>query len=237
LLRWLFDRQLIRATFASVFEKEAGFDRNIETRLLLHYPPPNTFQIGDRLVSQGFLILKWKKDIKKGEVMDLIIKRRIFATTDTTDVTDGQGVPVYVVTDHLKGQFFSSSTNLHILDMKEKEVAFVHEAVRPFLSVFEISIGGKKVGKIQEKFSLFHPRYRIDYQGFEVTGDGVGSYFRISKGGVTVGTIERPVVSVAENMTLHLGEDQDPVVVLALAIAIQRAGGNGRVGWDLIPAP
>jgi uncharacterized protein YxjI len=169
--------------------------------------------------------------------MDLFIKRRIFATSDVTDVTDERGASVYVVTDRIKGQFFSSSTNLHILDMKEKEVAFVHQSVRPFLSVFEISIGGKKVGKIQEKFSLFHPRYRIDYQGFEVTGDGVGSYFRISKGDVTVGTIERPVVSVTNNMTLHLGQDQDPVVVLALAIAIDRAGGNGRIGWDLIPTP
>lgn len=169
--------------------------------------------------------------------MDLVVNKRIFATSDVSDVTDEKGTSLYVVTDRLKGEFFSSSTYLHILDRKENEVALVHQRLRPFLSLFEISIGGKMVGQIQEKFSLFHPRYRIDYQGFEVAGDGAGTYFKISKGGVVAGTIERPLVSIGNNMTIHLGEDQDPLMILALAIAIQRAGGNGRIGWDLIPAP
>ena len=92
--------------------------------------------------------------------MRLMIKQRVFAWTDTYDIYDEYGNPKYFV----KTEFFNIGHHMHIYDMYDQEVGVIHQEIFHLLPVFEVEIGGRTIGRIQRRFSLFTPRYDIEWQ-------------------------------------------------------------------------
>lgn len=104
--------------------------------------------------------------------MRLMIKQRVFAWTDTYDIYDEYGNPKYFV----KTEFFNIGHHMHIYDMYDQEVGVIHQEIFHLLPVFEVEIGGRTIGRIQRRFSLFTPRYDIEYHGWQVqriSSDGI----------------------------------------------------------------
>ena len=95
--------------------------------------------------------------------MRLMIKQRVFAWTDTYDIYDEYGNPKYFV----KTEFFNIGHHMHIYDMYDQEVGVIHQEIFHLLPVFEVEIGGRTIGRIQRRFSLFTPRYDIEYHGWQ----------------------------------------------------------------------
>ena len=100
--------------------------------------------------------------------MKLLIKQRGFSWTDTYDVYDEYGNPKYFV----KGEFLSIGHKIHIYrhDTGE-EVGMVREKLMTVMPRFELIVEGRTLGSIQKRFSLFKPKYEIDYNDWRVEGD------------------------------------------------------------------
>lgn len=102
--------------------------------------------------------------------MRLLIKQRVFSWTDSYDVYDEEGNPKYFV----KAEFLSLGHQLHVYDCNRQEIGVIHQKLLTLLPAFEIEVGGMIKGGIQKQFTLFRPKYEIDYNGWRVEGDFLG---------------------------------------------------------------
>ena len=98
--------------------------------------------------------------------MKLLFKQRMFSWFDSYDIYDEDGNTLYVV----KGQL-SWGHLLKIYDKNGKEVGTVKQKIFSFLPKFEIYKGEQYLGCISREFTLFTPRYNIDFNGWKVEGN------------------------------------------------------------------
>ena len=81
--------------------------------------------------------------------MQLLIKQRIFAWSDTYDVYDENQEARYFV----KGKVFSIGHQIHVFDKKTgAEVGAIRQKLLTFLPKFEIIMNGCVVGTITREF-------------------------------------------------------------------------------------
>ena len=99
--------------------------------------------------------------------MKLLIKQRVFSWTDKYDIYDEDGNVRYFV----KGEFFSLGHRLHIYDADENEVGLVRQKLMTILPVFELEEDGRVIGRVERRFSMFKPKYDVDFRGWRAEGD------------------------------------------------------------------
>ena len=103
--------------------------------------------------------------------MKLLIKQRVFSWSDTYDVYDEEQESKYFV----KGKVFSMNRQIYIYDIKTREeLGSVEEKMFTMMPQFEIYKNGMMYGTIKKKFTMFHPKYELDYNGWHVEGDTFG---------------------------------------------------------------
>ena len=91
--------------------------------------------------------------------MRLLIKQRVFSWSDTYDVYDEEGNVRYFV----KAEVFALGHQIHVYDAAHNEVGMIRQKLFNLLPVFEIETGGIKRGQIEKQFTLFRPKYDIDF--------------------------------------------------------------------------
>lgn len=98
--------------------------------------------------------------------MKLIFKQRLFSWLDSYDIYDEQGNVVFTV----KGAL-SFGHCLHILDGTGRHVGTVKEKMLTFMPKFELYEGDAYRGCIQKELTFLRPKYRIDFNGWNVSGN------------------------------------------------------------------
>ena len=149
--------------------------------------------------------------------MSLRIRQRILALTDTYDVCDHTGAPRYFIST----EFLTIGHKIHICDMQGNDLARIDERVFRFLNTATITIGGIPRGDIVREFTLFRPRYRIEFNDWSVQGDYFGWDYQIINGsGAAVARIERELLHFTDTYNLYVDDPRDELAALAVAIAI-----------------
>jgi len=152
--------------------------------------------------------------------MRLLIKQRVFSWTDTYDVFDENQYSKYFV----KSEFFSLGHNIHIYNAATNvEVGAVHQKLFSLLPQFEIEINGNTVGEIQNKFSLFKPKYEIDCKGWRVEGDLFGWNYEIMSAYAPIMQIYKEPFHWGDTYVLDFQNPEDELMGLLLVIAIDAA--------------
>lgn len=151
--------------------------------------------------------------------MKLLIKQRVFSWTDIFDVYDENGEPNYFV----KAEFFSLGHQLHVYDRYDNEIGLVKEKLLAFLPAFEIEINGQTVGRIEKKFTLFRPKYEVDYLDWRVEGDFLGWNYDVYAGCRSMIHISKEVLSWGDTYVIDIEDPQDEVPALLLVLAIDAA--------------
>ena len=119
--------------------------------------------------------------------MKLLFKQKFFSWFDSYDVFDEAGNVQYTVRGEL-----SWGHLLRIYDAAGREVGSVREKVFTWLPRFEIYLGDRQVGSISKEFTFFHPKFNIDYNGWQVDGDWAEWDYEIrSSYGQPVATISK----------------------------------------------
>lgn len=152
--------------------------------------------------------------------MKLLIKQRVFSWTDSYDVYDETGIPKYYV----KAEFFSFGHQIRIYDKRTgEELGSVHQKLFTLLPTFELVMGGRAVGVIRKRFTLFRQSYEVDYRGWEVDGDFMGWDYRVMQGNLEIMSISKELFNWGDTYGLYYQNPANEFPGLLLAIAIDAA--------------
>lgn len=148
--------------------------------------------------------------------MKLLFKQKMFSWFDSYDVFNETGETVYTV----KGQL-SWGHCFKIFDAAGGEVGTIKQKIFSFLPRFEIYFGEQYVGSICKEFTLFKPRYNIDYNGWNVEGNFFEWDYSILNGvGQTVAAITKEFFNLTDTYSIDVVNPADALSVLLLVIAI-----------------
>lgn len=148
--------------------------------------------------------------------MKLLFKQRYFSWFDSYDIYNEYGEVVYAV----KGQL-SWGHCLKIYDNVGKEVGTVQERVLTFLPKFEIYLGNQYIGCINKEFTLFKPKFNIDFNGWSVDGDWLEWDYQIrDAGGSIIAVVAKQVLNWTDTYTIDVDEPQDSLCALMVVLAI-----------------
>ena len=144
--------------------------------------------------------------------MKLLIKQRVFSWTDTYDVYDEYGNAKYFV----KAEFLALGHRLHVYDA-------AHREVMTLLPVFEIETGGAVRGRIEKRFTLFKPKYEVDFNGWRAEGDVMGWDYDVYSGCSAVLHISKQLLHWGDTYAIDIVDPADELMGLLLVIAIDAA--------------
>lgn len=156
--------------------------------------------------------------------MRLLIKQRVFSWTDTYDVYGEDGSVKYFV----KAEFLALGHRLHVYDVSHNEVGVVREKLMTLLPVFEIEKGGVVRGRIEKQFTLFKPKYEVDFNGWRAEGDFMGWDYDVYSGCSAVIHISKQLFHWGDTYVIDFADPADELMGLLLVIAIDAANCTNR---------
>ena len=152
--------------------------------------------------------------------MQLLIKQRVFSWTDSYDVYDETGEARYEVS----AEFFAFGHQIHVYDKRSgMEVGSIHQKLLTFLPRFEIVVGGRIYGTISREFTFFHPKYNVDFLGWDVEGDIMGWDYQVTRGNVPVMSISKELFRWSDTFVLSYNNPANVIPGLLLELAIDAA--------------
>ena len=152
--------------------------------------------------------------------MELRIRQRIFAWTDSYDVFGQDGEAKYEV----RADFFAISHRIRVFEKATgREIGYIQQRFLSLLPSFEIVVNGETLGSIRRKFTLFRQDYEVDYMGWDVAGDFLGWDYRVNRGERQVMTISKELLNWSDTYVLRFADPADEVPGLMLVLAIDAA--------------
>ena len=163
-------------------------------------------------------------DVKEEAViLELLIKQRVFSWTDSYDVFDETGEARYFV----KAELFSFGHQIHVFDKRSgRELGAIHQRLFSLTPTFEIVIDGQICGTVCREFTLFRPRYHVDFRGWDVEGDFLSWDYQVSQGHREVMSITKEWMTWGDTYVLRYSNPADEMPGLLLVIAIDAANCN-----------
>lgn len=148
--------------------------------------------------------------------MKLLFKQRFFSWLDSYDIYDESGNTVFTVRGEL-----AWGHCLKVYNANGLEIGTVKERVLTFLPKFEIYLGDNYVGCIEKEFSLFKPRFNIDYNGWFVEGDFFEWDYQIQdRHGRRIAEVSKELFNWTDTYVIDVGNPEDALGVLMLVLAI-----------------
>ena len=148
--------------------------------------------------------------------MKLLFKQKFFSWLDSYDVFDVTGETVFTV----KGQLAWGHC-LKIFDSYGEEIGTVRERVLTFLPKFELYYKDNYIGCISKEFSLFKPKFDIDFNGWHVEGDFFEWDYEIYDGnGALMAVVSKELFNFTDTYSIDLKDDSNALGVLMLVLAI-----------------
>lgn len=148
--------------------------------------------------------------------MKLLFKQRFFSWFDSYDIFTEFGQTAYTV----KGQLAWGHC-LKIFDSYGEEIGTVRERVLTFLPKFELYYKDNYIGCISKEFSLFKPKFDIDFNGWHVEGDFFEwDYSIVDAGGNLIATVTKELFNWTDTYSIDINEPQNALYALMLVLAI-----------------
>lgn len=152
--------------------------------------------------------------------MQLYICQRMFSWTDRYDVYDETGKARYEV----KTEFFSFGHQIHVYDKQTgREVGAIHEKLLSLLPRFSLVVNGQHQGVVWKEFTLFRPRYHVDFRNWEVQGDLMGWDYRVVAGTQQIMSIGKKIFNWTDAYVLRYDNPANELPGLLLVLAIDAA--------------
>ena len=148
--------------------------------------------------------------------MKLLFKQRFFSWFDSYDIYDESGETRYVV----KGQL-SWGHRLKIFDSFGQEVGLVQERVLTLLPKFELYVGEQYEGCVSKEFTLFKPKFHVDFNGWRVEGNFFEwDYDVLDQDGRIVATVSKELLRLTDTYVIDVDDPADALCALMLVLAI-----------------
>lgn len=148
--------------------------------------------------------------------MKLLFKQRMFSWFGSYDIYDEAGNTVFTVKGQLAwGHCFK------IFDASGRELGTVRQRILTFLPKYEIYRGESYVGCITKEFTLFKPKFNIDFNGWYVEGSfWEWDYSVCSATGGEIAVVSKEIWNWTDTYSIDVGNSDDALNVLMLVLAI-----------------
>ena len=148
--------------------------------------------------------------------MKLLFKQRFFSWLDSYDIYDEAENVVYTV----KGEI-SFGHLLRIYDANGRELGYIKQEIFAFLPKFYMYVGNECIGSICREFTLFTPKYNIDYKGWHVEGEWLGWDYSVTDSlGREVVTVSKELFNWTDTYVIDVRDRSDVLYALMLVLAI-----------------
>lgn len=148
--------------------------------------------------------------------MRLRFKQRFFSWFDSYDIYDDEGNTIYTVEGKL-----AWGHCLHILDASGEHIATVQQRVLVLLPKFDLYVHDRQIGSISKEFSLFHPQYDIDCNGWHVEGNFFEWDYTITgAGGNPVATVSKELFHWTDTYVIDVEDSRNALYALMVVLAI-----------------
>lgn len=148
--------------------------------------------------------------------MKLLFKQRFFSWFDSYDIYDEEGNVVFVV----KGKF-SWGHCLRIYDPLGNDLGAVVERVMTFLPKFDLYLGTELAGCISKELTFLKPKYEIDCNGWQISGDWLEWDYTIADSdGETVAVVTKEVLHLTDTYVIDVKRKEDVLCALMVVLAI-----------------
>lgn len=151
--------------------------------------------------------------------MQLLIKQRVLSWTDTYDIYDETGTARYFV----KASFLALGHRLHVYDRNGNELGVVKERLMTLLPMFAVEIGGRDVGTVEKRFTLFRPKYDVNYMNWRAEGDFLGWEYSVYEACCEVVHVTKRLLSWGDTYVIDIARPEDELPALMLVLAIDAA--------------
>ena len=157
-----------------------------------------------------------------------LIRERLFAIGQDSDITDEKGRPVLRV----DGKALTLRERLVLRDPDGRDVAEVRRKLVATRPTYEVSIGGEQAARIRKKlFTPFVDRYTIDIPGpddLELVGDLFEHEFTVRRGGAVVATVSKAYFTMRDTYAVDIDPGEDDLLILASVLALDLAEDRER---------
>jgi len=148
--------------------------------------------------------------------MKLLFKQRFFSWFDSYDIFGEDGETLYTV----KGQLAWGHL-LKIYDAQDNEVGTVKQKIFTLLPKFELYQNDSYLGCITKEFTLFKPRFDIDFNGWHIEGNFFEwDYSILDAEGNYVATVTKEIWNWTDTYVIDVSNPADALYALMLVLAI-----------------
>ncbi len=147
--------------------------------------------------------------------MRLVVKQKVFSWFGKYNIFNEMGEVVYQV----KGEL-SWGKLLRVYDANDMELGYVKEKVITLLPKFEFYMQGGLIGTMNKKFTFLKPKYLLDFNGWSIEGDVWGLNYQILNGTEPIAMVNKKFISVADEYTIDVFNDQNDVLALLIVLAV-----------------
>ena len=148
--------------------------------------------------------------------MKLLFKQRLFSWLDSYDIYYEDGSVAYTV----QGQL-SWGHCLKIFDPQGFEVGTVKEKVLTWMPKFEIYLGEQYIGSISKEFTVFKPKYNIDFNGWHIDGNWTEwDYTILGPMGDRLAVISKEIWNCTDTYIIDVMSPDDGLYALMFVLAI-----------------
>lgn len=148
--------------------------------------------------------------------MKLLFKQRFFSWLDSYDIYYEDGSTAYTV----KGQL-SWGHCLKIFDPQGMELGTVREKVFTWMPRFEIYLGDRYIGSISREFTLFKPKYNVDFNGWQIEGNWTEwDYTILGPMGDVLAVISKELWNWTDTYTIDVMSPDDALYALMFVLAV-----------------
>ena len=149
--------------------------------------------------------------------MKLYLKQKVFSWKDRFSVFNELGEDVYRV----EGEVFTFGKKLHVYDLYDNEIAFIHQKVWSFLPKYYISRNGTDIAEVVKQFTFLKARYEVPAFGWTVQGNFNAHEYAVTDArGQTAATVSKHWFTWGDTYELDTANGVDPVNVLAVVLII-----------------
>jgi len=148
--------------------------------------------------------------------MKLLFRQRFFSWFDSYDIYGEDGSVVYTVEGRL-----AWGHCLHIMDDRGRHIATVQQKVLTLLPKFEFYLNDAYAGALEKEFTLFHPRYDLDCNGWHVDGSFMEwDYEILDAQDRTAAVISKELLHMTDTYVIEVADPADALLALMVALAI-----------------
>ena len=161
----------------------------------------------------------------EGGRMRLLFKQRIFSWFDSYDIFYENGETAFTV----KGQIAWGHL-LNIYTPSGQKIGQIKERLFTFLPKFELFEGERRIGTISKEFTLFKPRYNIDFNGWAIEGDFMQWNYRAYYKKELIMSAQKKIWNLSDTYEIEVQNPGNALYALMVVLAIDAANcsaGNG----------